>query len=32
MAAAQEFEAGQTGETFLRPFKTVAKHKPKSDK
>ena len=30
MAAAQEFETEQTGETFLRTFKTIAKHKPKS--
>jgi hypothetical protein len=29
MAAAQEFEAEQTGETFLRSFKTIAKHKAK---
>jgi hypothetical protein len=27
MAAAQQFEAEQTGETFLRSFKTIAKHK-----
>ena len=27
MAAAQEFEAEQTGETFLRSFKTIAKPK-----
>ena len=30
-AAAQEFEDEQTGETFLRSFKAIAKHKPKSD-
>jgi hypothetical protein len=29
LAAAQEFEAEQTGETFLRSFKTIAKRKPK---
>jgi hypothetical protein len=29
MAAAQEFEAEQTGETFLKSFKAIAKHKPK---
>jgi hypothetical protein len=28
LAAAQEFEAEQTGETFLRSFKTIARHKP----
>jgi hypothetical protein len=27
MAAAREFEADQTGETFLRSFKTIAKPK-----
>ena len=30
LAAAQEFEAEQTGETFLRSFKTIANHKPKA--
>ena len=30
MAAAQEFESEQTGEIFLRSFKTIAKHKPKA--
>lgn len=29
LAAAQEFEAEQTGETFLRSSKSIAKHKPK---
>ena len=29
MAAAQLFETYQTGETFLKSFKTIAKHKPK---
>ena len=29
LAAAQEFEAEQTGETFLKSFKAIAKHKPK---
>jgi hypothetical protein len=32
MAAAQEFEAEQTGETFLRSFKTIAKPKAKRQK
>ena len=30
MAAAQEFEAEQTGEIFLRSFGTIAKAKRKS--
>jgi hypothetical protein len=29
MATAQEFEAEQTDETFLRSFKTIAEAKPK---
>ena len=29
MAAAQEFEAEQTGEAFLRSSKTIAKQKPR---
>lgn len=28
-AAAKEFEADETGETFLKSFKTIANHKPK---
>lgn len=28
VAAAREFEADETGETFDRTFKTIAKHKP----
>jgi hypothetical protein len=28
MAAAKEFEADETGKTFLRSFKTIAKKKP----
>ena len=32
MAAAQEFEAEQTGETFLRSFKTIAKPRAKPGK
>jgi hypothetical protein len=32
MAAAQEFEAEQTGETFLRTFKTIAVLKSKGKK
>jgi hypothetical protein len=32
MAAAKQFEADETGETFLRSFKTIAKHKPKATK
>jgi hypothetical protein len=31
IAAAKEFEADETGDTFLRSFKTIAKHKPKKD-
>ena len=30
MEAAKMFEADETGETFDRTFKTIAKHKPKS--
>jgi len=30
IAAAKEFETDETGETFLRSFKTIAKHKPKT--
>jgi len=29
VAAAQEFEADETGETFLRSFKTIAKQRPR---
>lgn len=29
MEAAKMFEADETGETFDRAFKTIAKHKPK---
>lgn len=29
IAAAREFEADETGKTFDRSFKTIAKHKPK---
>jgi hypothetical protein len=29
IAAAKEFEADETGKTFLRSFKAIAKHKPK---
>ena len=29
LAAAKAFEADETGKTFLRSFKTIAKHKPK---
>lgn len=29
LAAAKEFEADETGKTFLGSFKTIAKHKPK---
>jgi hypothetical protein len=32
IAAAKEFEADETGETFDRTFKTIAKHKPKVSK
>jgi len=32
IAAAKEFEVDETGETFLRGFKTIAKHKPKDGK
>jgi hypothetical protein len=32
MAAAQEFEAEQTGEAFLRSLKTIAKHTAKDKK
>ena len=32
LAAAKKFEADETGETFLRSFKTIAKHKPKAPK
>jgi hypothetical protein len=28
LAAAKQFEVDETGETFDRPFKTIAKHKP----
>jgi hypothetical protein len=28
IAAAREFEADETGKTFLRTFKNIAKHKP----
>ena len=28
IAAAKEFEADETGDTFLKSFKTIAKHKP----
>jgi hypothetical protein len=31
MAAAQEFEAEQTGETFLTSFKKIALHRPKKE-
>jgi hypothetical protein len=30
LAAAKEFEADETGETFLKSFKTIAKHAPKT--
>jgi|GEM_PF-5537171 hypothetical protein len=30
IAAAKEFEADETGETFDRTFKAIAKHKPAS--
>jgi hypothetical protein len=29
IAAAKEFEVDETGETFLKSFKTIANHKPK---
>ena len=29
IAAAKEFEVHETGETFDRTFKAIAKHKPK---
>ncbi len=29
MAAAQEFEADETGKSFLKSFKAIAKHMPK---
>ena len=29
LAAAQAFEADETGKSVLRSFKTIAKHKPK---
>jgi len=29
LAAAKEFEADETGKTFLQSFKTIAKHNPK---
>ena len=32
LAAAKQFEADETGETFDRTFKTIAKHKPKEKK
>ena len=32
LAAAKEFEVDETGETFLRSFKGIAKHKPKGSK
>jgi hypothetical protein len=32
IAAAKEFEADETGETFDRTFKAIAKHKPKEPK
>ena len=32
LAAAKEFEADETGDTFLKSFKTIAKHKPKDGK
>jgi hypothetical protein len=32
LAAAKQFEVDETGETFDRTFKTIAKHKPKSEK
>lgn len=30
LAAAKEFEADETGKTFLASFKTIAKRKPKA--
>ncbi|HSS15177.1 MAG TPA: hypothetical protein VLL04_14860 [Rhizomicrobium sp.] len=30
LAAAKEFETDETGETFLKSFKTIAKRKPKA--
>jgi len=30
IAAAKEFEADETGDTFLKSFKIIAEHKPKS--
>jgi hypothetical protein len=32
MAAAQEFETGQTGKTFLKSLKKIATHKPEGKK
>jgi hypothetical protein len=32
LAAAKQFEVDETGETFDRTFKTIAKHKPKGTK
>jgi hypothetical protein len=32
IAAAKEFEADETGGTFLKSFKTIASHKPKEKK
>ena len=31
MAAVQEFETEQTGETFLRSFNTIVKQRPKTE-
>jgi hypothetical protein len=32
IAAAKEFEADETGKTFLASFKAIAKHKPRVPK
>lgn len=32
LAAAKQFQVDETGETFDRTFKTIAKHKPKGGK
>jgi hypothetical protein len=32
LAAAKEFEADETGKTFLQSFKAIAKHKPEAAK
>jgi len=32
LAAANDFEANQTDDTFLKSFKTIAKHRDKGDK